>query len=360
MASDLLFPSSAALTEIAQQKMPRLTADRPVFDFFPQRSVDDYLVMWEQRDNFTGLQQVRGLNGDPPRVNLLGARRYMYQPGVYGEHKMLDEFIITTRRQYGSFNAPVDVADLVTGAQDHLLVRERDRIESILWTLLTTGTFSVAGPNGAILETDTFAIQTYTSVVTWTTSATATPLADLRAIQLLNRGYSVNFGATSKLYVNRVTANRLLANTNANDVAGRRTGGFGTFNSIQELNTLFTMDDLPNIVVYDEGYQAEVAGVYNPSTGTATSGTSVPLGNFVPFIPNGVGVLVGQRPAGQVVGEYLMTRNASNPGLAPGSYTRVVDKRDYQPAPAVIEIHQGHNGGPALYFPSAIVACTFG
>jgi len=359
MAQDFVFPSSAELTKIAQLKMPRLTADRPVFDFFPMRNDDNYLVMWEQQDNYTGLAQVRGLNGEPPKVNRIGARRYQFTPGVYGEHKQVDEFILTTRRQYGSFGNPIDIADIVTGDQDHLLERERDRVESIIWTLLTTGTFSVPSINGGVIHTDTLPLQTFSSAVTWSTTGTATPLADLRAIQLLNRGYSVNFGAASKIYINRVTANRLLSNTNQSDVAGRRTGGFGTFNSITEINTLFTMDDLPNIVVYDEGYQQTVAGAYNPTNVNPTSGTSVVAGNFVPFIPNGVGVLVGQRPAGQKIGEYLMTRNANNPGLAPGSYTRVFDRGEQQ-VPRQIEVHQGHNGGPALYFPSAIVSCTFG
>jgi hypothetical protein len=90
-------------------------------------------------------------------------------------------------------------------------------------------------------------------------------------------------------------------------------------------------------VIYDEGYLDE-AGV------------------FTLYIPNGKAVLIGSRRDGQPVGEYRMTRNANNPGISPGAYTKVVDDPD--DVPRSVEVHDGHNGGPVLYFPSAIVVVT--
>lgn len=344
--ADFGYPSNAELALIEQDKLPRLIADRPIFQDFPIVTADAALVMWEQRDNWTGLQQARGLNGAPPKVARIGASRFQMQPGVYGEQLDIDELELTTRRAYGSFASPVAIDDLVMEAQDLLLGRRLDRIEAIIWTLFTSGTFSVPGPNGAIVHTDTFSLQTYAASVAWTTSATATPLANLRAIQLLARGHSVNFGAQAKIYMNRVTANSLLANTNTNDVAGRRTGGFGTFNSIAELNTLFTMDDLPNVVVYDEGYLTEGSVVSSP-----------PYGTFTPFIPNGTAVVVGKRPGGAPVGQYKMTRNANNPGLAPGAYMKVIDLGETT-VPRSIAVHDGHSGGPAIMYPTAVVTVS--
>ena len=414
MPVDYVFPTSAELELVAQNKMPNLMVNRPCFEFFPVATEDAAILMWEQKDNYLGLQQVRGINGEPSKVSKIGAKRYQMQPGVYGEYINVDEVEITQRRQWGSFGTPIDISDLVMDAQDQLLNRRLDRIESIIWTLLATGTFAVPGPTGAIVATDSYTTQQYTPAVSWATYATATPLADLRAIQLLSRGISVGFGSDAFLYMNRRTSNNMLSNTNQSDLAGRRTGGFGTFNSIAELNTLFTMDDLPNIKQYDGGYLAEggvgtvtiapggtgyttgnyanvgftggggfgaaatvivTAGVITsilitsagqgyltPPTlittglgaGTGAVLTTIIGSQFVPFIPDGTGILIGRRPLGQMVGKFVYTRNANNSGAAPGAYMKVIDNGERQ-VPRNIETHDGFNGGPVIYFPSSIV-----
>jgi hypothetical protein len=55
-----------------------------------------------------------------------------------------------------------------------------------------------------------------------------------------------------------------------------------------------------------------------------------------------------------------MTRNANNPGYAPGSYTYTIDRTGNGPngqrqTPPNIEVHQGHNGGPRLEYPGSIL-----
>jgi hypothetical protein len=337
--ADVIFPTNAELELIAQDLLPRMMVDRPEFKWFPVANEDAFLVMWEQRDNWQGLQQVRGLNGEPGKVSRLGSKRYLMQPGVYGEFTTLDEMEMTVKRSPGTFATPIDVTDLVAREEERLLMRRIDRISTIIWTLLVTGTFSVAGPTGAVLHTDSYTTQTYSAAVTWVTSATATPLADLRAIQLLHRGHSVDFGSRAVAYMNRITFNQMISNTNAADIYGRRTQGLGTINSPEQLNQLLAMDDLPNFQVYDEGYLAE------------------PSGTFTPYIPNNKVVVVGKRLDNSPIGEYKMVRNANNPGLAPGAYMKIVDNGD-RAVPRLIQVHDGHNGGPALYFPSAIVVMT--
>lgn len=336
-----VYPSAIDLSLIEQDKIPRLTADRLGFQILPIRNVDSHVLAWEQLDNYTGLQQVRGLNGDPPRVKRLGAKRYIMEPGVYGEFTTIDELELTTRRQFGSLNAPIDISDLVMGAQDHLLGRRLDRIEFIIWTLIVTGTFSVAGPSGAVIHTDAYTTQTYAGS-DWSVAGTATPLADFRAMQLLSRGRSVDFGPTAMAIMNRTTFNSLVGNTNANDLSGRYTVLQNTARSPSSMNLILTGEGLPNIVVYDEGYIDEA-------------------GTFQLFIPTDKVVVIGRRLSGAPVGEYRFTRNIQNAGMAPGAYTAVIDRGaegSGRTIPRSIEVHDGHNGGPALYHPGSIIVAS--
>ncbi len=414
---EYILPQAASVQRIAQDKLPNLLALRPILAEFPMVDSDYAEVMWEQKDNYVGMQQARGLNGDPPKVQRVGGKRFMMEPGVYGEWLPIDERELTLRRAWGTFNQAIDARDLVAECQDQLLNRRLDRVESIIWTLLSYGIFAVPGPTGAIIHTDSYTMQQFTAANPWANFTLATILGDLRSVKLLHRGHSVSFGSDARLYVNQKTSNNMLGNQNQQDLAGRRTGGFGTFNSIAEINTLFTMDNLPNIVEYDEGYLVEGgvtivtvtaggAGYTNgtyPTVGFTGGGgtgaqatvviaggaiTSVVITNvgsgytsapaliqtalgapttvatltptvanpFLPFIPDNVAILVGRRPLGQVIGEFKMVRNANNPGMAPGAYMKVIDNSQGNGRPpANIEVHDGHNGGPALYFPSAIV-----
>jgi hypothetical protein len=334
-----VFPTSAELRAIEQEKLPRLMANRPIFDIFPARDVDDHLLVWEQMDNYLGLQQVRGLDGAFPRVKKVGAKRYIMEPGVYGEFIDLDELELTRRRTLGSYADPVSLDDLVTGAQDQLLQRRLDRIELIVWTLLATGTFSVAGPTAAVVHSDTYTVQTSTPGITWATSATAVPLANFRTVQLLGPARGADFGAGAEAWMNRTTFNSLITNTNAADLGGRYTVLMNTLRSEASVNTILTGEGLPTIRVYDEGYFTDA-------------------GSFTRFIPNNKVVVIGRRPNGAKVGEYRFTRNANNPNMAPGIYTDVIDSLTRGVPPRRIDVYDSHNGGPVIYFPGAIVIMT--
>jgi hypothetical protein len=326
------------LREIERDLLPRLIADREIFTVFPTENSDNTYLVWRQRDNFKGLQQLRGANGAPPRVMQLGGNEYIYRPGVYGEFEALDEVQLTERRNFSlATGQPVSLDDLVAEIQLQLLVRRLDRIELIVWNLLTTGTFSVATPGGAIIHTDSYTFQSFTASPTWGTFATATPLADLRTIQLKARGHSVRFDSSAQMFMNQLTVNNMLNNQNNNDLFGKRQGGFGTLNSLPQINQLLTGDNLPTITPYEGGYYDESA-------------------TFHMFIPDTQGVLVGRRPGNTPVGEYRFTRNASNPGFAPGPYSVVIDHGP-QKVPRDIEVHDGHNGGPVAFYPSAVVSC---
>ena len=338
MATNYIYPSSYELMMIEREKIPRLTQNRPIFEILPLKNVDSAILVWEQLANITGIQQVRGLNGAPLSVNALGGTQKYGQPGVYGEFRTVDEAQLTLRRQWGSVQKPVDISDLVMENQDQLLERRLNRIEKNGWDLLNTGTFTATGKVGQILHTDTFPTQGVTANVPWATVATATPLADLRAAQLLARGHSVNFGRQAKLYMNQGTFNSFISNTNANDLGSKRTYGLASITGLDDVNRILTGDNLPNIVIYDEGWIND-AGVFHL------------------YIPDNTAVLVGVRQTGVPIGNYQFTRNANNPDMAPGPYMRVIDNLERE-LPRKIEIHDGHNGGPVLLFPAAIVQMT--
>jgi hypothetical protein len=332
-----VYPNAVELNSIEPELMVRQMDARPIFTVFPTQNVNADVLLWEQKDNYKGLMQVRGLDGQPPRVIPVGAKRYRMEPGYYGEFSTVDEAEMTRRAAAASFAAYVDLGDLVRDRQDMLMGRQFDRMEQVLWSLLVTGTFSIPGPTGAVLHTDSYTTQTSTPAVTWATIATATPLADFRAVALLGRGKGVSFGDGSVAYMNQATFNDLVRNTNAADLGGRRTTGLQTINNQAGVNQILTGDNLPRVVVYDQGYLNDA-------------------GTFTLFIPNNKVVVVGQRPGGVALGEFRFTRNLNNRQTGVGPYTVVDDQPDRVPRQVIV--HRGFNGGPVLYWPSAVVVMT--
>lgn len=336
--SNFVFPTAAELRVIEQVKLPVLTSgpgSDPIFSVMPMRTVDNFIVMWEQKDNYKGLQQLRGLDGNPARVQAVGSKTYQMVPGVYGEYSLLTETELTMRRQMGTWAGPIDISDLVTERQDQLLQRRLDRIRYIGWSVLQ-GSFAVSGP-GSLVHKDAFPITKYTASVAWATRATATPLQNFRDVRLFEEGQSCAFNSQAKAFMNLRTFNDMVANLNTNDLAGRRTSGLNSVLTLSEINSVLLGEDLPQIVVHNDGYYSD-AGVWTP------------------FIPNNKVIVVASRPGSPIV-EYQMVRNAQNPNMEPGAYT-IVEDNGATKVPRKIMVHDGHSGGPALFFPGAIVNMT--
>lgn len=344
------YPSSMELRLIEQEKIPDLVEDDPIFQEFPIEESQDTRLRWEQKDNYEGLQQVRGINGAPGLVKAVGSKSYDMEPGVYGEFAPIDEARLKTARELGDWSKPISLDSAVGDLQTHLLQRRIDRIRSIIWTLLTSGTFSVARADGQVLHTDTFPLKTFSASTPWTTTATSTPWKDLQSVVLKQRGQSASF-QQGKLYLNQKMFNSVLQNTNAADLGGRRGSGSGggggsTFNNLADINSLMSSQGLPTLEPYDHGYISDGKDGYTK-------------GEFVPFIPDGKAVLVGKRTNGAKLGAYRMVRNVNNPNMEPGAYTRVIDRGESQ-IPRTIEVHDGHDGGPVIFFPGSLVVLTIG
>jgi len=344
MAVTYAYPSNYTLRVIEQQYLPILTRDDPVFEMFPIRGLDTYLLRWRQWDNFKGMQQARGLDASPEKVDLPGLNEFEMVPGSYGEYTPLSEALALKAARPGvpgqmdlDPGEPLDINDWLMVAKPNLMAREIVRIKYTIWQLLLNGTFTVLEPKGNVVERDSYPIQTYSAGTAWSNLSSSTPLANMRAVKLLARGYSTRFDRTAKLFANQTTVNNLLQNANASDLSHVRTEYGATLNDLAANNRIFLANDLPELVPYDEGYYDET-------------------GTFQLFIPNGKAVLVGSRPNGALVGEYLMARNFVNPGLEGASYDRVVDQRQHGRVPGGIEYHRGHNGGPCIYYPSSVVS----
>lgn len=343
-----VYPSNFKITQIMPDLMQRGREGRVGLDIFPPTEVNVAEVRWIQKDNYYGLQQFRGLGGEPTHVQRVGLKTFAYEPGVFGEFVDINEQELVRRAGSAPIDTtPIDVTDLVMEADEQLIGREFDRMEASVWSILTTGTLSLSkpGPNAAtIAYTDTYPIQSYTASVTWGTSATATPIKDFQNVQQLQLGRSVDFGAGAVAYANQVTLNKLMNNQNTADLNGRRTQYGATINNLADIGSYWQAQNLPRLVAYDQGYFATIG-----LTGA---------GSFTKFIPDNKVVVVGKRPGNARVGEYQLTRNASN-NLNAGSYRYMIDRingvNGEKRTPANIEVHRGHNGGPAVYYPSAIV-----
>jgi hypothetical protein len=330
------YPTTKELIQIEQAKLPALTANSPIFRYFPFEGKDSHLLEWEQEDNWGGMQQIRGLNGMPPRVAAVGAKSFIAKPGVYGERMDLDEMEMTLRaRNRRELSTSISIGDLVMKRQDQLLDRRLVRIEWLCWQLFLYGRFIVHDLNNVILHKAAYATQEYTAPISWSNAGSSKPLQDLRNISLMSRGQSTAFDQRATLLMNRVTANLLMANTNDADLGKKLSAGLQPVTSINGVNAIFTGENLPNIEIYDEGYLDEE-------------------GNNVTWIPDNVVMVVGVRTNGAALGRFRFTMNINNPGSEPTPYVRVLDHFDRR-IPRLIEVHDGFNGGPILFFPGSIV-----
>jgi hypothetical protein len=349
-----LYPRSRTLRRINPEKIVDLQRPRPTFTLFPV--VDDinaWRIEWEQKDNYRGFQQLRGLNGEPSYVTMQGAKRFSAEPTVFGEYMTVDEMMMTTRAAMSNpaalgeiiedVSRPVDIRDLVIERQEYLNVRETDLLEYIHWAVLLNGTITIAGPTGAEYKA-TFPIQT-ADFSDWTDHENSTPYADLVGLSLLARGKSVTFRG-GQAFGNAITINHALQNTNPVDLGGMRVSGqlsirLGTPMNLPEVNQILTTGGAPTLVEYDEGYNRESDGA------------------LINWIPDLVLSIVGRRTNNDTLGQYRMVRNVNNPGVAAGRYTKVIDNLD-RDIPRRISVHQGHNGGLAIYYASAFVRAAAG
>ncbi|MCP9494277.1 MAG: major capsid protein [Pyrinomonadaceae bacterium MAG19_C2-C3] len=278
------FPTNHELNLLVQEySVERETfMGEEIMPFEPQMT---QRVMWDDLDSERGMTHLHNMDTDPRTVGRPGSRVRSYEPIFFKEQELIKESDLLMARQYGTLNGVINIDELVMRRKRALEDRAYIRAEQLRWMAL--GGEVHLNENGVRVD-ETFPVQHYYPIVPWTATNMATPLADFLAQLLLYRGTGATAtGATA--YMNQTTANVLLSNTNANDIAGfRATDQRSTTFSIEEANRILAARGCPQIKVYDMGYIDEA-------------------GQFQTFIADGEVRVVGKRPGGQRFGAIAMT-----------------------------------------------------
>ena len=331
-------PTNFEIQQLQMELFPRYLEGRLGLDILPFKSTDKAEIVLNQPDIFKGLQPFRGLGKPdlhvPNRYNPYGTYCKV-EPGYWGEHDTVGEEVFTKWADPSSCGAALDISMYTTMIQQRLLERRANRIEYNIWQLLAFGRYTALNAAGAVIFEQSFNIQNLSAGVQWTNYAGSFPLRDFRAIQLLGRGTSTRFDQCARAYMNRVTANHMLSNTNVQDIGRIGLSACCDFQSVERVNQQFLAQGLPQFVIYDQGFVND-----NDS--------------FQVYIPDGYVIIVGCRPNNVPVGHYWLTRNAAGCTVKSGFHQMIFDTCDRE-LPRKVSIHDGHNGGPALEYPRAVV-----
>ena len=300
------FMDNAELTAIAQQLMPERTTDDLVFsDVLRVRSIEESIILFEQRDSFFGYTPGRALGTGFPTLAREAKNRITVTPYNYGEEKVMDESFLLLSRQMGEFGAPQRNAEEQVNDALNLIDRFIKRYKYNTWTLLTTGTYSVLGPKSEIIGGDSYNFQSFTVNTAWSNFASSVPIEDLRNMRLQHRGTSSSFGRKAKIYMQSQDVINLLSNTNANDLGAKRVitqnAGAQPF-QLGDVNRFLLDCDLPEIVEYDE-FLPTAATNFSTSFTSATGGGPF---SYSMYIPYQTAVAIGARDYGEPVGDYTM------------------------------------------------------
>ena len=149
MATTLAYPEAFEMQQIAQEMIADLTLDDVIFKYMPivRRNVSKLLI--RQLDNFTGMQQARGLDGEPASISKIGFNTYESIPGVYGEFGEINETELTTRAPIDNMMGTMDITGLVMPIQNQLMARFVNRVRNLLWSALQ-GALSVKAFSGGV------------------------------------------------------------------------------------------------------------------------------------------------------------------------------------------------------------------
>lgn len=346
------YQDTAVINEIAPDLIQQNALNDPIFIHYPIRERNQSKLRWRIKDNYRGLMGMRGYDGAPARVLRPGENLFEVLPGIFGEFGQLEESELTERAKGFPANMEVScpVDDMVTEWQGVLTTRQTQRMRQMAWTLATTHTLTLFLPQGGVGFQESYAGQTLTVSVLWSNLSAATPLHDLRQLQLLyGRGTSNNFTGQAKAYMNSRTAQYIMDNRNAADVGGIRAEfGQTVFQSLEAFNKILLSQGAPQIVIFEDSYQVDVPT--NPVGGYQGN-------NYTMYLPDGVVFVVAARPGNEQPGEFMWTRHLVNGGgTKPYAFINDYTKAEGKIAvPPRIEVHQGFNGGPAQERPSQTV-----
>jgi hypothetical protein len=350
MSLTLTFPTNVQLDLLTQEYQVNRAALIGISRVAPVANRDAHIVEWEQLDFDTGMTPPHVIGTDPKIEMMPGSVRRQYEPGAFKASEMVDEGKIIRARAVGTFGNLINLDDLVArrlaARQDKTFIRE----EWCVWKALG-GALSI-NENDVVIN-ETFPVQTFATVVPWSTHATATPFADIQALAQKFPGTGAS-AAGAVIYLNQKTMNDVLQNKNGDDIWGMRGTNFVSQTySLKQVNDILSANNLPTLEVYDEGYP-DVNKVYQR------------------YITDGKPICVGKRPAGQVVANFLSTislHRTVNGQPAPGPFSIIeVNGGPNNGALTVsmeslgqssnpnLKLTGGIYGGPVIWYPRSVVA----
>ena len=305
------------LQELVKAKLTELQKGDPLFKHMPIVYKNTDLVKWEQWDGYK-----------PKEYNC------QLEPGIYGD---MSVFGLAGLVKRGGRDK------VITNAINQMVSRMLARIKQVGWTLLTDATYSKLDRFGRIHHIDTFKSNRYVANTVWSDLANSNPIDDLGQVQKLGTTNGLTFGRTAKIYVNQTTFDHLICS----EFIRHRLLDDGTNKGIiglNHLNEVFSNWDLPEVVVHDHGYM-------NDSD------------IFIQYIPDGKVVVLASITDGTTAAEYQIVNNKLVQGWdkampyvsTQDKEVKRVDEEGNTITVQELEIHCGHNGGPALLCPQSVV-----
>jgi hypothetical protein len=302
------YPTNVALDRVIQEYMVQKELLIGIKEVMPFENQATQLVEWDLLDNLQGMTASHNVGTDPVLGQRRGSSTLRYAPLYFKQQELIREDEILQRRQLGTLGNVVNIDNLVTRVAVDGIDLDYLRAEYLVWLSLCNFGFTIN--NNGVIQTETFAFQSFTSAVSWATYATATPSADFNSLKPLARGTGGTLKG-AKAYMNSTTASNLLQNDNPADLYGLKGPNFATQTfSIEKVNELLTARSLPTLEEYDEGFY--------------------PIGSndFQTFIPDNFVVVKLRRPASQAQqpGNIALTPSVHrivNGKEAPGFFSKL-------------------------------------
>jgi hypothetical protein len=358
MATTTVLTQNYDIDLIVRDYLLDMQKEDPLMALMPLAYKDASKVVWERRDNYYGLIPLRGINGTPDVLQLPGAKRFAIDPGYYGGQHVIDEEMITKQRELGTPNETVDEEMLLSDATQSLATMIFNRIRQVIATLLTTGEFKVENRGGA--KVHQYKVDGYnllTAATAWSNTSTGTPIADMQIMRnTLALGTNSDFGPKSKVLMSPVLSQVVMQ---TNEVKSVIKGQYGSTEiGLEGLNRILNGYGLPAIEEYNESYAATIAASATPS-------------NYTRFLGATKFIWAGVRPNNAPFGQFQMTRNMVNQksmSAAP-DYRVEFDGPDdlrrgiynlvqYVSMPPMYTVDAGFNGGPSIFYTSAVAGIT--
>jgi hypothetical protein len=344
------YPTNFELFELAREYSVNRNAFIGLSKYAPLKEAFVQRVVWQQKDILRGHTAPHVMGTDPKVDKRLGAVEREYSPIAWKESDVLGEKEILRAAEIGTvgsvMNLDREAAQLMQDRMDKTFISQ----EMAIWQMFA-GRLLI-NENGVKVD-EPFPVQTAQTTVPWADHENATIIKDLEAWSLKFKGKGAK-AAGATIPINRKDLNDVLNNKNDADLWGFRGPGFVSLTySLEQVNNILTARGLPNFELYEEGAVDDA-------------------GDFQYFIADGHPVIMGKRPAGQTIANFITTpsmHRRQDGKFAPGYFSIInangqpnvgsaqidLETLGADPNPR-LKITGGIYGGPVLWYPNSVIA----